>query len=329
MEKRQLGKTDIYLPPLTFGAWAIGGNMWGGADTGEAVKAMQKSIEMGITSIDTAPVYGFGLSEQLVGKAIKPFAREKLQILTKCGLVWDTNKGHYFFEDTLAGNAVQVMRHSGKQSIIRECENSLNRLDTDYIDLLQIHWHDKTTPIEEAMEALAILIEHGKIRAAGVSNYSAEQMLICRETFEIASNQVPYSLVKRNIEADILPCGIENNIGIIAYSPLQRGVLTGKFSTGHRFERGDTRAYEREYQSENIIKINSFLEEIQPIAEAHNATVGQLAIYWVMVQKGVTTTLVGARDEQQVNENIRTLQLELTAGELQFITQKANSIELL
>ncbi|HYX05742.1 MAG TPA: aldo/keto reductase, partial [Bacteroidales bacterium] len=233
MEYRKLGKTDLELTVITFGAWAIGGWMWGGADKDDAVKAIHRAIELGITSIDTAPAYGQGHSEEIVGEVISNYKRDSLQILTKYGLRWDTNKGQHFFDSVdNNGNPIDMRRLASKESVIAECEASLKRLKTDYIDLYQIHWPDPTTPVSETMEAIERLLEQGKIRAAGVCNYSAQELEEAEKTLKLASDQVPYSMVNRDIETDVVPYCLKNNLGILAYSPMQRGLLTGKMKPG-------------------------------------------------------------------------------------------------
>src|SRR5688572_9348381 len=176
MEFKQLGTSSVKVTPIAFGAWAIGGWMWGGAEDQAAIKAIHASLDAGVTTIDTAPIYGFGKSEELVGQALQGIARDKYQILTKYGMNWRTNKGDYYFDSIdNGGKPVKVYRYSGKEAVIQDCEDSLRRLKTDYVDLLQIHWADATTPIGETMEAVAGLIQQGKVRAAGVCNYNVAQ----------------------------------------------------------------------------------------------------------------------------------------------------------
>ncbi|MGZ8525262.1 MAG: aldo/keto reductase, partial [Chitinophagaceae bacterium] len=242
MEYRQLGQSNLELSVITFGAWAIGGWMWGGAERKDAIDAIKASYNHGVTSIDTAPVYGQGLSEEIVGDAIQGIPRDKIQLLTKFGMRWDIRKGDFAFKsEDNAGKPIEIYKYAGKESIIKECEDSLRRLRTDYIDLYQIHWPDSTTPVEESMEAIALLLKQGKIRAAGVCNYSVAQMTEAEKTVSLASNQVPYSMVERTIEKELVPHCIEHNKSILAYSPLQRGILTGKIKPGHQFAPGDHR----------------------------------------------------------------------------------------
>ena len=229
MEYRKLGESEVKASVITFGAWAIGGWMWGGADRKDAIAAIKASYDHGVTSIDTAPAYGQGLSEEIVGEAIKGIPRDKIQMLTKFGLRWNVKKGEYYFSSNdNNGNDIDMYRFASRESVMKECEDSLKRLNTDHIDLYQIHWPDGTTPIAETMEALQRLIEQGKIRAAGVCNYSVAQMREAEKTITLASNQVPYSMLLRHIEKELVPYAIEHKKSIIAYSPLQRGLLTGK-----------------------------------------------------------------------------------------------------
>lgn len=329
MEYRQLGESDVKVSAITFGAWAIGGWMWGGADRKDAVKAIQASYDLGVTSIDTAPAYGQGLSEEIVAEAIKDIPRNKVQILTKFGLRWDVKEGEYFFSSKdNDGKPFDMYKLASKKSVIRECEDCLRRLQTDYIDLFQIHWADASTPIAETMEALATLQQQGKIRAAGVCNYSTAQMKEAAQTISLASNQVPYSMVLRDIEKELVPYCIENKKSIIAYSPLQRGLLTGKIKPGHQFNEGDTREGNRFYTEENIRRINTFLDGLRPLAANKNATLGQLVIRWTIEQPGITVALVGARNAEQAIQNAKASEVELTKDEIAFITGRIAELQL-
>lgn len=324
-----LGNSQVKVTPLAFGAWAIGGWMWGGADDKEAIKAIHVSLDMGITTIDTAPIYGFGKSEELVGQALEGVPRDKYQILTKYGMNWRTDKGEYFFDSTdNSGKPVKIYKYSAGESVMRECEDSLRRLKTDYIDLYQIHWPDATTPISETMEAVARLLEQGKIRAAGVCNYNTSQIDEAFKTVSLVSNQVPYSMVHRNIEMDVLPQAVSKGMSIIPYSPLQRGLLTGKIKRGHKFGEGDTREGNRYYRPENIDRINAFLETIKPIADSHSVTLAQLVINWTTRQPAMDCVLVGARDAKQVKENVGALSFKLKDSELDFIRKQIEEVQL-
>jgi len=265
MEYRKLGESDLELSVITFGSWAAGGWMWGGTERSDAVNAIKSSYDLGVTSIDTAPIYGQGLSEEIVGEAIKGLPRDKVQILTKYGMRWDLEKGSLAFKSkNNDGLDIDIYKYAGKESIIEECESSLKRLGTDYIDLYQIHWPDVTTPIEESMEAVQRLIEQGKVRYAGVCNYDAEQMKAAESAICIASNQVPYSMVNRGIEEVVVPYCLANKKAILAYSPLERGLLTGKIKPGHHFQEGDHRAQHRYFNEDNIKRVNAFLDKLRP-----------------------------------------------------------------
>lgn len=328
MEKRALGKSGLQVSQIVFGAWAIGGWMWGGADKKDSIRAIHSCLDHGISSLDTAPIYGFGYSEELVGEAIKG-KRDSYEILTKAGMRWEGKNGEYFFTtNDNGGKQREIYTYSGRESLIAECEDSLRRLGTDYIDLYQIHWPDNTTPIEEAMEAFRILMEQGKVRAAGVSNYSVEQMERAKSVVELASNQVPYSMVRRDIEKDVVPWCLENNCGILAYSPLQRGLLTGKITPEYPFAPGDSRPETPHFKINNLIQTNKFLEKIAPMAEEKGVSLSQLVIAWTLRQPGITVALVGARTEEQVLQNARALDVQLSEDEIDKINRKLEKLNL-
>ncbi len=320
MEYRQLGQSDVQSSVIAFGAWAIGGWQWGGADRKEAVEAIKVSFEAGVTSIDTAPAYGQGLSEEIVGEAIKNLPRNQVQIMTKFGLRWDTEKGEFFFSSKdNNGNPIQMHKYAGKDDIIRECEDSLRRLGTDYIDLYQIHWHDSTTPISETMEAVLRLKKQGKILSAGVCNYTAAQMEEAEKIISLASNQVPYSMVFRDIEQELVPYSMQQNKALIVYSPMQRGLLTGKIKPGHQFNEGDSRVGVRFYTPESITSVNAFLDELRPLAKDKDATLAQLVLRWTVDQPGITVALAGVRNAAQATENAKAVSIKLSGEEIEFI----------
>jgi len=319
MEYRQLGLSSLKPSTIVFGAWAIGGAMWGPADEADAVAAIKASMDMGVNAIDTAPVYGFGQSERLVAKAVAG-RREKVLIFTKFGLLAKPEVGEYLFDMDYFGKPMKIYRNARKQSILQECEQSLRDLNTDYIDLYQCHWRDHTTPLAETMEAMELLLKQGKIRAAGVSNFTAEEIETCRGIVPLASNQPPYSMVLRDVEKDLLPYCLKNNVGVIVYSPLQRGLLTGKFKPDHKFDPHDHRANQPFFKPENIRRINAFLSKLDPIAQFHQATIAQVVINWTIQQPGITCALVGARNAKQSSENAAAGKFKLSAEELQQIT---------
>ncbi|HET9278370.1 MAG TPA: aldo/keto reductase [Flavitalea sp.] len=325
MELRELGKSGILVTPIAFGAWAIGGWMWGGAEEKESIEAVRAAYDAGITTLDTAPAYGFGRSEELLSKALAGIPRNNYQLLTKFGLNWSTNQGEYYFDSVdNDGKPFKMYKWASRERVMQECEDCLQRLKTDYIDLFQIHWPDSTTPISETFEAVLRLMEQGKVRAAGVCNYNSKQIDEALRTIQLASNQVPYSMVFRDIEKDVIPQALEKGLGIIPYSPLQRGLLTGKIKPGHRFNEGDTRTGNRFYTDENIQRVNTLLENIKPIADSHNATLAQLVINWTTRRPGVACVLVGARNAQQVADNAKALSFTLTSEEMDRITELAD-----
>lgn len=329
MEYRTLGQSDLKVSAITFGAWAIGGWMWGGTDMKAAISAIHAGLDQGMNSIDTAPIYGCGLSEEIVGEALKGKQRDKIQIFTKFGLRWDTQKGTLHMDSTDGeGKPLKVYNYAAMDSVILECEQSLTRLGTDYIDLYQIHWPDPKTPIEETMEALSQLKEQGKIREAAVCNYSAEQMEEAEKVISLASNQVPYSMLLREVEKEVVLYCIEHKKGILAYSPMQRGILTGKFKPDHQFKEDDHRQERREYKPENIKRVNTFLEKIKPIADGHEATLSQLVLRWTIDQPGITVALAGARNPTQAIQNAKAVEVKLSSEEIQQINGELAKLEL-
>ncbi|HNX27049.1 MAG TPA: aldo/keto reductase [Phycisphaerae bacterium] len=329
MEYRNLGKTEIRVTPIIYGAWAIGGWMWGPQDESAAVDAIRTSLDAGINAIDTAAVYGFGRSERLVAKAVKG-RRDKTVIMTKYGLRWDAgNVGTLRFNTTdLQGHPLKVYRYAGAKSVVEECERSLKNLDTDYIDVYQIHWPDDTTPLEETFGAIEKLMKQGKIRAAGVSNYTTELLADANSVIQLASCQPPYSMVLRNAEKDIIPWCEENQVGVVVYSPLQRGLLTGKITPDYQFAPDDHRRGNVFFTPHNIASVNAFLAKIKPIADAHNATLAQLVINWTVHRNGITAALVGARNAKQAQENAAALNFTLTSQETQTINNLLDELKI-
>ena len=319
MQYRVLGKTDLKLPVISFGAWAIGGWLWGGTDDDQAVRAIQAAIDNGITCIDTAAMYGMGHSERVVGRAIAD-RRDKVVIATKCGLRWNLDVGVRHFDTKMPdGTPTTVYRNLRPDSIRYECELSLQRLGVDVIDLYQCHWPDPSSSLDDTMDTLLSLQSEGKIRAIGVSNFTTEMMSRCLVKGIIASDQPLYNPLERQIENELLPFCLENQIGVLAYSPIAQGLLTGKVTMDRVFTGDDIRQHRPWYKPENRIRVLAALEEIKPIAEAHNATLGQVAINWVISQKGITSALVGARNEAQVLENAGAAAFQLTDDELRQI----------
>ena len=325
MEYRHLSDSDLKLSAITFGAWAAGSWMWGHTERQDAIEAIKAAYDEGVTSIDTAPIYGMGVSEEIVGEAIRGIPRDKVQILTKFGMRWDLPKGQFFMKSKdNAGNHLNIHKYAGKESVIEECENSLKRLGTDFIDLYQIHWPDVTTPIEETFEAVEKLIGQGKVRYAGVCNYDASQLEKANNVVKIVSDQIPFSMVNREVEEETVPFCLKHNKSILAYSPLERGLLTGKMDAGHKFQDGDHRKFHPAFKKENIVKTNAFLEEIKPIAEGKNITLAQLVLRWTLEREGITIALAGARNAEQAKQNAKAGDVHLTLDELEFINQKVD-----
>lgn len=328
MEYRQLGSSDVKVSIVTLGTWAVGGWMWGGADDEAAMAAIRRAVDAGMTSIDTAPIYGMGHSERIVGQAVTG-RRDQVQILTKYGMRWDLEEGQYWFDTTTnEGKKVKVCKNARKDSIVTECERSLKRLGTDYIDLYQCHWRDNTTPVEETMEAMNELLQDGKIRAAGVSNFTAEEIDAARAVVPLASDQPPYSMLRRDIEADVLPYCREHNVGVIVYSPLQLGLLTGKVALDREFPPDDQRSSSPYFKPENRKRVLEFLDKIRPIADAHDATIAQLVVNWTIHRPGVTAALVGARNPQQAAENAAAADFKLADDETRKINDLVEELRL-
>lgn len=319
MRQNKIGKTDISASALGLGTWAMGGWMWGGAEEKDAIAGIHAALDNGINLIDTAPAYGFGLSEQLVGKAIQG-KRDKVILSTKCGLVWDREKGEFFFysdeKHPTEGPAKHaIYRYLGPESIREELEKSLKRLGTDYIDVYFTHWQDSTTPISETRDVLEELKREGKIRAFGASNASVEQM---RAYGNLDAGQEKYSMLDRDIEENgLLKYSKENQISMFAYSPLAMGLLTGKMIPDRAFEEGDQRRNEERFSVEFRQNIQAMLKEYAPLCEKHGATVAQLVIAWTCAQPGISHVLCGARNPKQAQENARAGEIVLADDELQ------------
>ncbi|CAM3422704.1 aldo/keto reductase [Flavobacterium chungbukense] len=328
MEYRKLGNSELELSTITYGAFAIGGTMWGGTEKKDSIDSIHASIDHGVTTIDTAPFYGFGLSEEMIGEAIKSQDRSKVQLLTKFGLVWDgsnNGKGDFFFDADDNGKKVPIYKYSSKANVIKEVEESLKRLQTDYIDLLQIHWPDITTPISETMEAVETLIQQGKIRAFGVSNYNISQIQEAQKTVQVASNQVAYSMLNRTIETDLIPFTVAENIGIIAYSPMERGLLTGKYFTDSKLKENDHRnGYFGKF---DLQQVKTLIEELSSLAHSKHISISQLVLRWTTLQKGISIVLAGARNADQAISNAKTMDFDLSASELEFINQAIAKIK--
>lgn len=301
--------------------------MWGGQDESDAIEAIRASIDAGVNTIDTAAIYGMGYSEELVAKAIAG-RRDRVVIATKCGMRWDgpADEGSDPWpQKDNSGKDVIIRKNSRAASILYECEQSLRRLRTDVIDLYQIHWPDVSTPVEESMGAMNKLKEQGKIRAIGVSNYDVAWLRKASKVAPVASNQPPYSIIQRKIEGDVLPYCRENNIAVIVYSPLERGLLTGAVTMDRQFPPGDHRGGHKFFRPENRRKVLDALEKVKPIAEAKKASLAQLIINWTIHEPGITAALVGARNAEQARHNAGAMGFVLSEAERAQIRSAFNS----
>lgn len=299
MEKRRLGKSDVEITPILMGTWQAGKKMWVGIEDADSIKAIRSAFEAGITTIDTAEIYGDGHSEQIVAEALSD-VRNSVEYATKV-----------------------FPNHLKYNQVIEACDRSLKNLKTDRIDLYQIHWpsgafNTEIVPIEETMNALNHLKEQGKIRAIGVSNFSRAQLEEAAQYGRIDSLQPPYSLFWRQVEKDAMPYCIENQISILAYSPLAQGLLTGKFGPDHKFDPQDNRAKNKLFQGENYQRAQKALEKLQPIADRHHCTLAQLALAWLIAQPQ-TQAIAGARYPEQAIANAQAASVQLSAAELQEI----------
>ena len=304
MKTKKLGYTDLDLTVIGFGTWAIGGENWGMSwgiqDDQDSIKVIQHAIDLGINWIDTAAIYGMGHSEEVVGKAIAG-RRDQVTIATKGSLVWDHEK-------RVINN---VLNAAG---IRQEVEDSLRRLNIEFIDLYQIHVPMPDEDIEEGWGCVADLIKEGKIRYAGVSNFSVEQLKRIQPIHPVASLQPPYSMIKREVEDELLGYCAKNQIGVIVYSPMQAGLLTGKFSKEHlkKLEASDWRLADIEFQGKQFEINLDYVEKLKPIAERNGRPLSQLAIAWVLRRSEVTSAIVGARRADQIEQTIGAAEWELS-----------------
>jgi aryl-alcohol dehydrogenase-like predicted oxidoreductase len=291
METRQLGNTDLHITPIGFGSWAIGGGnwefAWGPQDELEAIRAIERAVDRGMNWIDTAAVYGLGHSEELVGRAIGGMGQKPL-VFTKCSMTWDADR--------------RIHRSLRANSVRRECEASLKRLGVDVIDLYQIHWPNPDDELEEGWETLARLKEEGKVRHIGVSNFDVTQMHRAQLIAPIASLQPPYSLINRDVEDEILIFCRESNIGVIVYSPMASGLLTGTMTRERiaDFPPDDWRRRSPEYREPRLSRNLAMAEVLAWIGARHGRTAGEVAIAWTLRHPAVTGAIVGGRNSRQV-----------------------------
>jgi aryl-alcohol dehydrogenase-like predicted oxidoreductase len=314
METRRLGNSDLHITRVGYGAWAVGGGGWqfgwGPQDDDDSVAAIHRSLELGVNWIDTAAVYGLGHSEEVVARALRDWKGPRPLVFTKCAMRWDES-----------GRVTKV--HSAN-SIRQECEDSLRRLQVNEIDLYQIHWppEDNGPGLEESWRTMAALQEEGKVRWIGVSNYDVPQLQRCEKIAPVTSLQPPYSLIRRQIENEILPYCERRGIGVIAYSPMASGLLTGAMTRERiaKFPEDDWRKNSSEFRDPKLSKNLELVERLKKVAARYKATPGAIAIAWTLRLPAVTGAIVGARNAKQAEEVMR-------AGEIKLSPQDIAEIE--
>jgi aryl-alcohol dehydrogenase-like predicted oxidoreductase len=306
MKTRRLGNSDLFITPVGFGAWAIGGDGWefgwGEQDDKASVEAIHRALALGVNWIDTAAVYGMGHSEQVVAYALRTWSGPRPYVFTKCGLRWD-EQGY-------------VHRSLFANSIRSECEDSLRRLNVDVIDLYQIHW--PTEDLEEGLGAMIQLQKEGKIRWIGVSNFDIDEMRRAYKIASITSLQPPYSLVRREVEQKVLPYCRSNGLGVIAYSPMASGLLTGAMTRERAatLPQSDWRSRDVEFREPALSKNLALVERLREVGERHGRPPGQVAIAWTLQNPAVTGAIVGARSAKQVEEIVGAAGLQLSPEEI-------------
>lgn len=310
MQTKQLGDTDLHLTRIGLGTWAIGGGSWkfgwGPQADGDSIRAIHRALDLGINWIDTAPVYGLSHCEEVVGEALANL-KERPIVATKCGRCWDEQR--------------QIYPFLKRESILKEAEDSLRRLRIETIDLYQIHWPQPEDDIEEAWEAITSLIRAGKVRYAGVSNFNSGQLARIQKVAPVASLQPPYSMLVRGIESETLPYCAQHNIGVVVYSPMQKGLLTGKVTRQWVSELAgdDHRRNDPQFNEPKLSSNLELVEQLKKLAEAHGKTVAQLAIAWTLRRPEVTAAIVGARRPEQVDELVGAGDWQLEATDIQTI----------
>jgi aryl-alcohol dehydrogenase-like predicted oxidoreductase len=303
MEYTTICGTQMKVSRVALGTWAIGGWMWGGSDEAESIRTIHAALDKGINLIDTAPVYGFGVSEETVGKAIEQRGRrEDVFIATKVGLEWHNGS---------------ISRNSSRDRIRQEVQDSLRRLRTNYIDIYQVHWPDPAVPIEEAARTLRMLHKEGLIRAIGVSNYSPEQMDRFMSASELHTVQPPYNLFERQIDRDVLPYAREKSLSALVYGPLCRGLLSGRMRPDTKFIGDDLRKFDPKFQSPRFAQYLGAVQQLDDLArKRYGKRVMDLAVRWVLDQPGVSAALWGARRPEQLEAVDNALEWKLDADVL-------------
>ena len=311
MQTKQLGYTDLHLTTVGLGAWAMGGPWlfgWGPQDDDQSIATIHRAMDEGINWIDTAPIYGHGRSETVVGKTLRQIKQKPL-IATKCGLCWDENH--------------ERITRLKAESVRAECHDSLKRLGIDTIDLYQIHFYEPDEDIEEAWTEMTKLVEEGKVRYIGVSNFSVEQIKRIQKIHPVASLQPPYSMLHREVEDELLSFCQQNDIGVIVYSPMQRGLLAGKFTPERlaNLPEGDHRKTNPDFQQPQFGATLELVEQLKKIAQRCGRTCSQLAISWVLRRSEVTAAIVGARRPDQITETAAASEYVLSPEDIEEIEQ--------
>lgn len=320
MQTRKLGNSDLMISPVGFGAWAIGGGgwafAWGAQEESDSIAAIHRALELGVNWIDTAAVYGLGHSEKMVAKALKEWKGNRPYVFTKCTRRWD-DKGTVISVHTAA-------------SIKQECEDSLKRLETDVIDLYQLHWppEDNGPLVEESWQAMVDLQKAGKVRWIGVSNYSAEQMERCGKIAPVTSDQPPYSMLRRKIEASVAPYCKDHNVGLIVYSPMLSGMLTGGMTRERALNlpADDWRKNKPEFSEPKLSQNLELVERLRAVGDRYGCTPGAVAVAWTLLNPAVTGAIVGSRSAKQAEGVMPAGELKLTAHDIEQIEGKAAAI---
>ncbi|MCY0146574.1 aldo/keto reductase [Hoeflea sp. G2-23] len=312
--KREIGTSGISATAVGLGTWAMGGWMWGGGDDAASIAAIRASLDAGITLIDTAPAYGLGRAEEIVGRAIAG-RRDEVVLVTKCGLVWDTDEGRPFVEQ----DGKMIHRYLGARSVRDELEASLKRLGTDHVDVFITHWQDPTTPIAETMEALLALKAEGKTRAIGISNADPQDLAAYLAAGPVDCVQEAYNMLDRGLEKTLLPTCLDEGVSVISYSSLALGLLTGRINSDRVFGGDDLRRTNPRFSPDNLQRVSDFTALLEPMAQTRGVNVGEIVIAWTLAQPGITFSLCGARNAEQAAENARAGSLRLTAEELRLI----------